>query len=238
MLGGAPDGSPLRLAPRAQLRDDPSGSPQSSQPQCQRPTGVQTSRRIGRLHGIQQLAHPGPHQRHRVLDRGGAQHGGGIDDLLDRPVEQPPLTGQLERALEHHPLFTAQQEPGAELDQAGRVKPPGGRAADPAPPSSADQTAAPPSPGGPTARPGTPAPTPWPTGSTRPRHDPSAPKRTPRNPRRARSARHARPTTHRSSPPPTTPPTTPQQKPPANALPPQPLQTPQNPRLARKSTDK
>src|SRR3954451_826356 len=41
MLRGAPDGSPLRLALRARLRDDPSGSAQSSQPKCQRPTGVQ-----------------------------------------------------------------------------------------------------------------------------------------------------------------------------------------------------
>src|SRR4051794_28017981 len=43
MLGGAPDGSPLRFALRAQLRDDPSRSPQSSQPKCQRPPGVQAT---------------------------------------------------------------------------------------------------------------------------------------------------------------------------------------------------
>jgi hypothetical protein len=47
MLGGAPDGSPLRLAPRARLRDDPSGSAQSSQPKCQRPTRVQAKRLLG-----------------------------------------------------------------------------------------------------------------------------------------------------------------------------------------------
>jgi hypothetical protein len=45
MLGGAPDGSPLRFALRAQLRDDPSESPQSSQPKCQPPTGVQAIHR-------------------------------------------------------------------------------------------------------------------------------------------------------------------------------------------------
>ena len=40
MLGGTPDGSPLRFALRAQLRDDPSGR-LTSQPKCQHPPGVQ-----------------------------------------------------------------------------------------------------------------------------------------------------------------------------------------------------
>ena len=73
--------------------------------------------------GVDQLAHRGADQRDRVLDRRRAEHRRGVDDLLDRALQQPELGGQLERALEHDPFLAVQQQPRAELDQARRVKP-------------------------------------------------------------------------------------------------------------------
>ena len=79
--------------------------------------------RVQRADGVDELADRGADERDRVLDRGRAEHRRRIDDLLDRALQQPELGGQLQRALKHDPLLAVQQQPGAELDQARRVKP-------------------------------------------------------------------------------------------------------------------
>ena len=79
--------------------------------------------RIARPDRIDQLANRSSDQRDRVLDCSGAEHRCGIEDLLHRLRDQPQLTGQFKRALEHQPLLAMQQKPRSEMDQARRVKP-------------------------------------------------------------------------------------------------------------------
>ena len=113
-----------------------------------------------------------------------------------------------------------QNQPRAEPNQAGGVKP---RMIDreiQARSSTADQTAPPPSPAHQTARPDKPAAGPWPAGSAGSKDGRGALSNSQRSPHPARSDRRAPPTAHKSSPQAKAPSTKPRQRTPAADPPP------------------